>query len=109
MTKVTRKGFSAAFLVAVSATLLHAQTKHAQTKHAQTKKEAPFTPEEARATVTSYCTGCHNDRSRVAGFVLNPASLGEDSAVGEKMVRKLRMRTMPPVGSRRPDETTYTA
>src|SRR5579872_2646347 len=98
MTKVTRKRLSVAFLVAVSATLLHAQTK----------EEAAFAPEDARATVSRYCTGCHNDRARVAGFVLNPASLGEDSAVGEKMVRKLRMRTMPPVGSPRPNETTYT-
>jgi hypothetical protein len=61
---------------------------------------------DARETVSRYCTGCHNERARVAGLVLNPATIGEDSGVWEKVVRKLRMRTMPPVGSPRPDEMT---
>src|SRR4051794_9110927 len=58
-------------------------------------------------TVTRYCTGCHNERARVAGLTLNPATMGEDPAAWEKVVRKLRMRTMPPVGAPRPDEKTY--
>jgi hypothetical protein len=58
-------------------------------------------------TITRYCTGCHNERARTGGLVLNPATLDQDSAIGEKVVRKLRMRTMPPVGSPRPDEPTY--
>ena len=58
-------------------------------------------------TITRYCTGCHNERARTAGLVLNPATLDQDSAIGEKVVRKLRMRTMPPVGLPRPDEPTY--
>jgi hypothetical protein len=62
---------------------------------------------DARETVTRYCAGCHNERARTAGLVLNPATLDQDTAVGEKVVRKLRMRTMPPVGSPRPDEATY--
>jgi len=62
---------------------------------------------DARETVTTYCTGCHNERARVAGLVLNPAALAADPAVWEKVVRKLRMRTMPPAGSTRPDEATY--
>ncbi|HEY4361345.1 MAG TPA: DUF1592 domain-containing protein [Bryobacteraceae bacterium] len=73
--------------------------------------QVPSAPARAtqgvQETVTSYCTGCHNERARTAGLVLLPARLGEDSAVGEKVVRKLRMRTMPPVGSPRPDEATY--
>jgi hypothetical protein len=61
----------------------------------------------ARETVARYCTGCHNERAGTAGLVLNPATLDQDTAVGEKVVRKLRMRTMPPLGSPRPDEATY--
>jgi hypothetical protein len=62
---------------------------------------------EARDTVSRYCTGCHNEKTRVAGLVLNPAVIGEDSVVWEKAVRKLWMRTMPPAGAPRPDEAAY--
>jgi hypothetical protein len=61
----------------------------------------------ARETVSRYCTGCHNERARVAGLVLNPAGIAEDPVIWEKVVRKLRMRTMRPAGSPRPDGATY--
>jgi Protein of unknown function (DUF1592)/Protein of unknown function (DUF1588)/Protein of unknown function (DUF1585)/Protein of unknown function (DUF1587)/Protein of unknown function (DUF1595) len=87
-----RKWVGIGFLVAIAAASAHAQVDNTV---------------DARETVSHYCTGCHNDRAQVAGLVLDPAGIGQDSAVWEKVVRKLRMRTMPPVGSPRPDEATY--
>src|SRR5262249_4899069 len=47
---------------------------------------------DALEPVSRYCRGCHNERARLAGLVLNPASIGEDTAVWEKVARKLEMR-----------------
>ena len=68
------------------------------------QQPARVQPEEA---INNYCTGCHNQRARVAGLVLNTATVSSDPATWEKVVRKLRMRTMPPAGSPRPDDATY--
>lgn len=64
-------------------------------------------PPEPQATITRYCTGCHDDRTRAGALVLNPATLSTDAALGEKVIRRLRMRTMPPSGMPRPDDATY--
>jgi hypothetical protein len=64
-----------------------------------------YTAQDAQATVTRYCAGCHNEKARVAGLVIQPDAIGE--SVGERVIRKLRMRSMPPVGAPRPDEATY--
>jgi hypothetical protein len=62
------------------------------------------------AVVNQYCIGCHNSRSRAGNFTLdtiaaaNPALHPEE---WEKVIRKLRVRFMPPVGLPRPDEKTY--
>ena len=37
--------------------------------------QAPDAREETRATVEKYCVGCHNDRLKTAGLVLNPADV----------------------------------
>jgi hypothetical protein len=61
------------------------------------------------ATITRYCAGCHNAKGKAGNLVLNPATApSADPATWEKVVRRLRMRTMPPQGSPRPDEATYT-
>jgi len=69
---------------------------------------APATP--AAALVTTYCAGCHNDRAKVGGFSLasaDSAQVGRSADVWEKVVVKLRSRSMPPAGMRRPDNATY--
>src|ERR1700744_3093379 len=86
------KSLSAGWVLAITVALAHAQVDSAR---------------DAQETVSRYCSGCHNERARVAGLVLNSADIGGDPAVWEKVVRKLRMRTMPPVGAPRPDEATY--
>jgi cytochrome c5 len=66
----------------------------------------------ARQLVTEYCLACHNQRLRTANLSLDTAAAGEiaDSAeTWEKVVTKLRSRSMPPAGSRRPDNATYDA
>jgi mono/diheme cytochrome c family protein len=58
------------------------------------------------ATMQQYCVTCHNDRAKVAGVSfegITPESVGQQPAVFEKAVRKLRGRVMPPPGARQPD------
>jgi mono/diheme cytochrome c family protein len=70
----------------------------------------PTTP--AATLVTTYCAGCHNDRAKVGGFSLASADTsqpGRSAEVWEKVAVKLRSRSMPPPGMRRPDNATYDA
>jgi hypothetical protein len=62
------------------------------------------------ASLTGYCTECHNDIDFTADFSLEAVSaahIGENPALWEAVVRKLRGNLMPPPGSERPgvDET----
>jgi hypothetical protein len=66
----------------------------------------------ARTVIDQYCVGCHNQRARTAGLALDtidPEKAGENAEIWEKVILKLRSRSMPPATSRRPDEATYTA
>jgi len=57
-----------------------------------------------------YCMTCHNTRLRTAGLSLDgldPSNPSAHAEVWEKVVRKLRSRTMPPMRSPRPDDATY--
>src|SRR6266853_5957643 len=65
---------------------------------------------ENRALLDRYCVACHNEKSATAGLTLDKMNLekvGEDAAVWEKVVRKLRTRAMPPAGRPRPDASGY--
>lgn len=75
--------------------------------HAQTPSAAD-TPQQ---TLTRYCAGCHNPRTKAGGLALE--SLDERSVTAhagtwEHVARKLRARAMPPAGAPRPDDATYT-
>jgi hypothetical protein len=62
--------------------------------------------------VNRYCIGCHNSKVKAGGFVLDTiltVPVGQHSEEWEKVVRKLRVRHMPPMGLPRPDEQTYDA
>ena len=59
---------------------------------------------DARATLTEYCTTCHNQRLSTAGIALDgidPDEPGTHAEVWEKVVRKLLVRTMPPAACAR--------
>jgi Protein of unknown function (DUF1592)/Protein of unknown function (DUF1588)/Protein of unknown function (DUF1585)/Protein of unknown function (DUF1587)/Protein of unknown function (DUF1595) len=63
-----------------------------------------------RELVTTYCVSCHNDRLKTANIALDKADTDQvfnSAEIWEKVVVKLRSRSMPPVGNRRPDNTTY--
>ncbi len=71
------------------------------------------TPSEHRQLLDQYCVGCHNDRALTGGLSFQRLDLtvvGRDvgeTATWEKVIRKLRTRSMPPLGRPRPSETAY--
>src|SRR5262245_53140331 len=73
---------------------------------AQQPRVTESTP-PGRAFVDQYCSRCHNGSVRAGDLDLQAVDLeraGANAEVGEKVVRKLRARYMPPVGFPRPDE-----
>ncbi len=72
--------------------------------------EASAAPE--RAFVDKYCVGCHNQRAKTAGLMLDkadPAKPADSAELWEKVVRKLRAGAMPPQGMPRPDAASLNA
>ena len=64
------------------------------------------------ATVKRYCAGCHNSKVNTTGVAFDALDLHhveQNAETWEKVVRKLRTRSMPPAGLPRPDEGAYTA
>src|SRR5882762_2805328 len=64
----------------------------------------------ARELVGTYCVTCHNERVKTANLALDKADTEQVFNSGEtweKVVVKLRSRSMPPPGARRPDNATY--
>jgi mono/diheme cytochrome c family protein len=64
---------------------------------------------EQRALLDKYCAGCHNDRQKAGGLTLSGLDLQAPAAHAEtleKIVRKLRTKSMPPSGMPRPDAGT---
>ena len=73
-------------------------------------------PADLQRTLTQYCVGCHNSRVKSTatanGVVFDTADLTRvagDSAMWEKVIRKLRANAMPPAGAPRPDAATHDA
>ena len=68
---------------------------------------SPDSPQAYRSVVDRYCVTCHNGRLQTAGLALdqiNFESVSTHAETLEKVVRKLRMRTMPPQGAPHPGE-----
>ena len=65
-----------------------------------------------KATITRYCVSCHSEQLRTADLSvegLDLSRVAEQSDIWEKVIGKLRTRTMPPVGQPRPADETYDA
>src|SRR5262249_26457043 len=80
-----------------------AQATAAQVPSAQT-------PVSHSATINKYCVTCHNQKLLTSGVSLESADVTNVPAgaeLWEKVIRKLRTRTMPPAGMPRPDAATY--
>ena len=110
--------------VALATTFLSAERPaDASSSRSATEQAAPSQPTAVRpapvtsraaapvqdhnAVVKQYCVGCHNERSKAGGLVLDGFDVGkvtEHAAVAEKMILKLQAGMMPPPGSRRPEE-----
>jgi hypothetical protein len=70
-------------------------------------------PPPARgALIDQYCINCHNQRLHTAGLdleALSAAAPGEHADTWEKVIARLRARSMPPPGRPRPDAAAYRA
>jgi hypothetical protein len=80
----------------------------------QVSSEKPVSPPASalQAVVTKYCIACHNEKTRTAGLALDrldATNPGPHAEVWERVVEKLRARSMPPPGRSRPDSATYLA
>jgi Protein of unknown function (DUF1592)/Protein of unknown function (DUF1588)/Protein of unknown function (DUF1587)/Protein of unknown function (DUF1585)/Protein of unknown function (DUF1595)/Planctomycete cytochrome C len=63
-----------------------------------------------QAVLTKYCVTCHNEKLRTAGLMLDKADIdypASNTAIWEKVIRKLRSREMPPARMPRPGDATY--
>jgi len=70
------------------------------------------TPPSPSAFVTTYCTSCHNDRSRAGGLAFSPEEIRQPAShpeLWEKVLQKVRTGQMPPAGRPRPAPATLTA
>jgi hypothetical protein len=71
-----------------------------------------FAASPARELVAKYCVSCHNEKVKTANIALDKADAEQvfnSAETWEKVIVKLRSRSMPPVGVRRPDNATYDA
>jgi hypothetical protein len=60
------------------------------------------------AVLERYCVGCHNEKTRTAGLMLDKmdfAHPAQNAETWEKVIRKVRAGMMPPSGAPRPDRT----
>ncbi len=79
---------------------------------ASAQSPAPDVAADHAAVLRQYCVTCHNERLRTAGLALDQLDVAHAEArpdVWEKVVQKLRSRTMPPARRPRPDDATYDA
>jgi len=73
---------------------------------AQQPKLGTLTTDQEKAVVTQYCAGCHNQRLKTGGLVLDNvdfAKTSQNAELLEHVVHKLRAGMMPPSGLPRPD------
>ncbi len=73
------------------------------------QKPVPATT-PARALTAKYCVSCHNQKLKTANLALDtadPVHVSNSAETWEKVIVKLRSRSMPPPGIPRPDNATY--
>src|SRR5215471_14622569 len=73
--------------------------------------QAPSTS-PARQLVDKYCLSCHSQRLKTAGLVLEGVDVDHPARAAqtwEKVIVKLRSRSMPPLNAPRPDNVDYDA
>ena len=101
-------GGSIALIATISATL--SANPSTLPPSAQSGTTSAATTTAARELVSTYCVTCHNQRVKTANLALDQADAEQvfnSAETWEKVIVKLRSRSMPPPGARRPDNTTY--
>jgi len=76
--------------------------------HAQT----PAAAQDRGKFVRQYCIGCHSERLKTAGIVLenvDAARVSDDAAVWERVLRRVSNGQMPPAGMPHPGDTARSA
>ncbi len=109
MRRVFSLGIGIAILAA-SFTAAFAQQQTSPQPAPQPAGAAPSSPAEYTQVFTRYCFTCHNERLKTANLILSEANVENPSAtpaIWEKVVGKLRARSMPPMGMPRPDDDAY--
>ena len=99
---------------ASQAAVAAAPTALAQAPRAVGAAPAAAAPDDHAALVQRYCVTCHNGRLGTAGLALDAVEVTAEHVAAhpelwEKVVQKLRSRTMPPVGRPRPAGAAYSA
>src|SRR5688572_9645837 len=80
----------------------------AQPQTGTREQGAPADLTSMRRLLDTYCIGCHSATAKAGGLALAGIpldSIGSNAEIWEKTVRKLRVRLMPPPGSRQPTQT----
>jgi hypothetical protein len=76
----------------------------------ETGNTSNFDTQNYRVVLDRYCVTCHNKTLKTAGLMLdgvNINDISENPELWEKVVTKLSLRAMPPVGMPRPDNSFY--
>ena len=114
---MSRVLFAIGGAIVVGVVALPAQTAVPRTRATQRASTAPavspaVNAQPLKAVIDTYCVTCHNGRSKVGGLVLDSLDTAHPetaAATWEKVARRLRAETMPPVGRPRPDAEGYRA
>jgi cytochrome c5 len=86
------------------------ELKAAPAAPAQTAPAANADAASQRALLDKYCVGCHNQRLKTAGLMLDKADVNDVAAapeMWEKVISKIHGGMMPPTGRPRPDAQTF--
>jgi hypothetical protein len=97
----------AALLVAGLASVFYAQAALDQPSPVDGMALAGY-----RDTLDRYCVTCHNEKLQTAGLMLDLANVGdvtEAPHIWERVITRLSLKAMPPVGMPRPDADFYKA
>ncbi len=105
-------GLIGAALIGVCALVLPEPSSAAAPSSAEQSAAGTPTPvpAEHRALLDRYCVTCHNDRLQTGGLSFKADGfhdVGGDTEAWERVIRKLRSRTMPPAGRPRPEPARY--
>jgi mono/diheme cytochrome c family protein len=80
-----------------------------QPVRAQQRATSEAAAAEPAKIIQTYCVTCHSDKARTGGLTLEHADLADipkGAETWEKLIRKVRVGMMPPVGQPRPDNAT---